>query len=99
MGTTSTVLNDLFKRNYDEGSQVLEAQQNLNAPSFKKFKVSSLKPTPQGIYMPVAMSGNELGSAINESEGFQNPGSLNPQAPQILAKLVVWPFTITGTAI
>lgn len=97
--SSTTTLNDLFKRNYDEGSQVLEAQQNLAAPSFKKFKVSSIKPTPQGIFMPVAMSGNELGSAINESEAFQNPGSLNPVQPQILAKLVVWPFTITGSAI
>lgn len=98
MSDTSS-LNGIFKRNYDEGSQVLEAQQNLAAPSFKKFSVSTIKPTPQGIFMPVAMSGNELGSAINENEGFQNPSSLNPQQPQILAKLVVWPFTITGTAI
>ncbi len=97
--STSTTLDGIFKRNYDEGSEVLEAQQNLKAPSFKKFSISPIKPTPQGIFMPVAMSGNELGSAINESEGFQNPGSLNPQQPQILAKLVVWPFTITGTAI
>lgn len=97
--STSATLDGIFKRNYDEGSQVLESQQNLKAPTFKKIKVSSIKPTPQGIFMPVAMSGNELGSAINESEGFQAPGSLNPQQPQITAKLVVWPFTITGTAI
>lgn len=97
--STSSTLDGIFKRNYDEGSDVLVAQQNLKAPTFKKFKVSPIKPTPQGIFMPVAMSGNELGSAINESEGFQNPGSLNPIQPQILAKLVAWPFTITGTAI
>lgn len=98
MSTTST-LDGIYKREYDAGSQVFEAQQNLSAPTFSKIKVSSLKPSPQGIFMPVTMSGNENGSAINESQGFQNPASMNPVQPTILAKLVVWPFVLTGSAI
>lgn len=98
MSNVST-LDGIYKRNYDTGSQVFEEQQNLKTYTWSKIKVSSLKPTPQGIYMPVTMTGNENGGAINESEGFQNPGSLNPQQPQILSRLVVWPFTLTGTSI
>lgn len=98
MSNTQT-LDGIFKRNYDTRSQVLEEQQNLKTYTWSKIKVSPLKPTPQGIFMPVTMSGNESGGAINESEGFQNSESLNPVQPQILSRLVVWPFTITGTAI
>lgn len=58
-----------------------------------------MKPTPQGIFNPVAMTGNENGGAINESEGFLTPASMNPVQAQVLAKLVVWPFTLTGTSI
>lgn len=97
--STSAQLDGIFKREYDTGSQVLEEQQNLMAPSFKRFSVSTIKPTPQGIFMPVTMSGNEAGGAQNETQGFQVPGSLNPIQPQIQAKLVTWPFEITGTAI
>ena len=99
MGSSTSTLDGIFKKNYDTGSQVLEDQQNLQTYAWNKFKVSSLKPTPQGIFTPVTMSGNENGSAINESQGFQNPGSLNPVQPQVLARLVVWPFVITGSAI
>lgn len=97
--SNTTTLDGIFKRNYDEGSEVLIAQQNLAAPSWKRFSVSPIKPTPQGIFMPVTMSGNENGGAINEDEAFQNPGSLNPIQPQITAKRTVWNFEITGTAI
>lgn len=98
-GFTSQSGIDLFKRNYGEGSDLLVAQQNLYAKTWSKVKVSPLKPTPQGIYMPVMMSGNEQGEAINENQGFNNPDSPNPVQPQILHRLVTWPFVITGTAI
>ena len=98
MGNT-TQLFDMYKRNYDTGSQVFEEQQNLETYTWSKIPNSDLKPTPQGIFMPVSMSANEAGGAINESQAFQVPGSLNPVQPQILSKLVVWPFELTGTAI
>ena len=97
MPFNTTTGDGIFKRNYDEGSDVLIAQQNLHAPTFKKFKVSPLKPTPQGIFMPVAMSGNENGGAIFENQGFQDPGSLNPIQPQITSKLTIWNFELSGT--
>lgn len=98
MSDTSS-LNGIFKRNYNTGSDVFEEQQNLNAKTFSKIPVSSLKPTPQGIYSAVSMTGNELGSAINENQTFENPESYNPQQPFITSKLVVWPWVITGSAI
>lgn len=97
--STTVTLDAIYKRNYDTGSQVFTEQQNLSVYSWNKFGVSPLKPTPQGIYMPVTMAGNEAGGAINESQAFQDPGSLNPVQPQILSRLVVWPFVLTGTAI
>lgn len=97
--SNTTTLDGIFKRNYNSGSQVFEEQQNLKAYSWSKFKVSPLKPTPQGIFNPVAMTGNENGGAINESEGFLTPASMNPVQAQILSKLVVWPFTLTGSSI
>lgn len=97
--STSTSLDGIFKRNYDTGSQVFEEQQNLKTYFWNKIKVSPMKPSAQNIWSPVTMSGNEAGSAINESQGFQNPDSMNPVQPQIAAKLVIWPFVITGTAI
>lgn len=97
--SNTVTLDGIYKRNYDEGSEVLVTQQNLNTYSWGKIPVSPIKPTPQGIFMPVSMSGNENGGAINEDEGFQEPGSLNPIQPQILSKRVVWPFELTGTAI
>lgn len=97
MSTTQT-LSDLFKQVYDTGSEVLVTQQNLNAPTFSKTKKSALKPSAQGVFMPVSMSGNENGSAINESQGFQTPGSLNPVQARIQAKLIAWPFEVTGSA-
>lgn len=99
MPSTTATLDAIFKRNYNEGSDVLIKQQNLNAPQWGKWKKSPLKPSPQGIYNPVTMQGNENGGAINESQGFQNPASLVPVQPSITAKLVVWPFQVTGTAI
>lgn len=97
--SNTTTLDGIFKRNYNTGSQVFEEQQNLFAYSWTKFKVSPLKPTPQGVFSPVTMSGNENGGAINESEGFQTPASMNPVQAQVLAKLIVWPFYLTGTSI
>jgi hypothetical protein len=92
-------LDAIFKRNYDTGSEVFASQQNLKAFFWNKIKVSPLKPTPQGIYMPVTMSGNENGGAQNEDESFEDPGTMNPQQPSIKSKLVTWPFQVTGTAI
>lgn len=97
--SNTTQLDAIFKRNYDTGSQVFVAQQNLKTYTWNKIKVSPIKPTPQGIFMPVGMTGNEQGGAINEDQGFDDPGTYNPIQPQILSKLVVWPFQVTGTAI
>jgi hypothetical protein len=98
-GATLATMDGLFKRNYNEGSDVLIEQQNLQAPFWSKIKVSSLKPSAQGIYSPVIMSGNEQGGAITENEGFPTPDSMNPVQPSIYSKLVVWPFQITGSVI
>lgn len=99
MTTTLGAVDAIFKRNYNEGSDVLIKQQNLNAPQWAKWPKSPLKPSPQGIYNPVTMQGNENGGAINENEGFQQPGSLQPVQPSITAKLVVWPFQVSGSVI
>lgn len=98
-GTNLTSLDGAFKRNYNEGSDVLIEQQNLNAPFWSKIGVSSMKPSAQGVFSPVIMSGNEEGGAITENEGFPEPDSVNPQQPSIYAKLVVWPFQVTGQVI
>lgn len=98
-GGNTTTLDAIYKREYDTGSQVFTAQQNLKTYTWNKMKVSSLKPTPQGIFMPVGMSGNEAGGAINESESFQQAESYNPQQPQITSRLIYWPFQLTGTSI
>jgi hypothetical protein len=92
-------LEGIFVRNYDRGSQIFEEQQNLKAKSWKKFKVSPLKPSADGVYSVVSMSGNEAGGAQNENEGFQQAGSLDPVQPKIQAKNVMWPFEVTGRAI
>lgn len=99
MSTTLSTVDAIFKRNYNEGSDVLIKQQNLSAPQWGKWKKSSLKPSGQGIWNPVIMEGNENGGAINENEGFQQPGSLVPVQPTITARRVVWPFQITGSVI
>lgn len=97
MSNTST-LNGLFKEVYDTGSDVLVHQQNLKAKTWGKIKKSPYKPSADGVFSPVSMSGNENGSAINENQGFQQPGSLNPIQTRIKAKLIVWPFEVTGSA-
>lgn len=97
--SNTTQLDAIFKRNYDTGSDVFVAQQNLKTYVWNKIKVSPIKPTPQGIFMPVGMSGNENGGAQNEDEGFDDPGTYNPVQPQITSRLVTWPFQVTGTAI
>ncbi len=99
MGANLTNLDAIFKRNYNEGSQVLMKQQNLKSPFWSKIKVSPLKPSAQGIYTPVVMRGNEAGGAINEEEGFQEPENLVAGQPYITSKTVVWPFTVTGKVI
>lgn len=99
MGTNLTQLDGAFRRNYNEGSDVMKEQQNLKAPMWGKWKVSDLKPSAQGIYSPVTMQGNEAGGAINEEEGFQEPDSVKPIQPTIVSKTVVWPFSITGKTI
>lgn len=100
MGTaTLTDLDAIFKRDYDEGSDVLREQQNLKAQIWGKFKVSSIKPSPQGIFTPVSMAGNEAGGAINENETFQDPQPMKPVQPKIVSKLVVWPFQVSGSVI
>lgn len=97
--STSSTLDAIFKRQYNEGSEVLVTQQNLSAKFFSKIKKSSIKPSAQGIFMPVLMSGNESGGAQNESQAFNSVQSANPQSPQILSKLTVWPFRLTGKSI
>lgn len=99
VGATTTTLDGAFKRNYNEGSEVLIEQQNLQAPFWSKLKVSSMKPSVQGIWSPVTMSGNEEGGAMTENEGFATPDSMNPQQPSIYAKLVTWPFQVSGQVI
>jgi hypothetical protein len=98
-GTTLASADAIFKRNYNEGSEVLVKQQNLNAPFWGKIPVSPLKPSGAGIFNPVVMSGNEAGGAQFEDEGFQEPDSINPVQPYIKAKKVIWPFQITGDVI
>lgn len=97
--TVSSQFNDAFKENYNDGSQIMEEQQNLNAPFWKTIKVSSLKPSERGIYNPIVVEGNENGGAINESESFQEPGAIVPVGTQIKDKLVVWPFQVSGKLI
>lgn len=94
-----TQLDGIFKRNYNEGSDVLTKQQNLKAPFWGKIKKSPLKPSAQGVYNPVTMQGNESGGAINEEESFQEPTSILPVQVSITSKTVVWPFQITGKVI
>ena len=98
-GTSVASADAIFKRNYNEGSDVLIKQQNLNAPLWGKIPVSELKPSGQGIYNPVVMSGNESGGAQFEDEAFNDPDSINPVQPYIKAKLVTWPFQVTGSVI
>ncbi len=99
MGLTLTTFDGAFKRNYNEGSDVLIKQQNLNAPFWGKIEKSPMKPSAQGVYNAVVMQGNENGGAINETEGFQDPASIVPVSPSISSKTVVWPFQVTGKAI
>jgi len=95
--TTSSFAN--YKRIYGENSDSFVNEQNLLAPSWKKFKLSPLKLSPQGTYLVVSMTGNETGGAINETQAFQNPGDFNPQNPVILPKTNVIPIAVTGNAI
>jgi hypothetical protein len=98
MSNTSQ-LSAVFKVNYDTGSEVFVTQQNLEIYVWNKIKVSPIKPSPQGIFMPIGMSGNENGGAQNEDEGFPTPGAYLPVQPQISSKLITWPFQVTGSAI
>lgn len=95
--TTTAFAN--YKRVYGENSDSFVNQQNLLAPSWKKFKLSPLKLSPQGTYLVVSMTGNEAGGAINETQAFQDPGNFNPQNPVILPKTNVIPIAVTGNAI
>lgn len=95
----TTTATSMFKRVYGEGSDLFEEQQNLMCASWKKFKTSPLKLSPQGTYGVVSMSGNEAGGPINETQGFQDPGNFNPQNPVVMPKTNVIPVTITGNAI
>lgn len=99
MADNTTSATAMFKRVYGEGSDLFEEQQNLMCASWKKFKLSPLKLSPQGTYGVVTMTGNEAGGAINETQGFQDPGNYNPQNPVVLPKTNVIPATITGNAI
>ena len=98
-GATLASADALFKRNYNSGNDVLIRQQNLSAPQWGKWKVSPLKPSPQGIYNPITMAGNENGGAINSEEVFQQPQSIVPLQPAIPQKLETWPFLISGSVI
>lgn len=95
--TTTAFAN--YKRVYGENSDSFVNQQNLLAPSWKKFKISPLKLSPQGTYLVVSMTGNETGGAINETQAFQDPGNFNPQNPIILPKTNVIPIAVTGNSI
>lgn len=97
-GTTGN-LNAVFKQVYDSGSQVMAEQQNLYADDFKNITTSSLKLSPSGIQIPLAMSGNESGGAYNESEQFQQVQSELPVRGSITSKYTRWQFAITGAAI
>lgn len=97
--TNLTNLAGAFKRNYNAGSDVMIAQQNLNSPFWTKIKKSDLKPSAAGVFSPVMMEGNESGGAIFENEGFKAPDSAKPVQPQIFSKTVVWPFEVTGKSI
>jgi len=99
INTNLTNIAGALKNNYNEGSDVLMKQQNLQAPMWNKWSKSALKPSANGIFNAVVMQGNESGGAINEEEAFQNPASINPQQPFVSSKTVVWPFQITGKAI
>lgn len=95
--TTTAFAN--YKRVYGENSDSFVNQQNLLAPSWKKFKLSPLKLSPQGTYLVVSMTGNETGGAINETQAFQDPGNFNPQNPVVLPKTNVIPIAVTGNSI
>lgn len=96
---TTTSLNAIFKRNYDAGSRLMTEQQNLYAPFHKSLKVDPLRPTPQGAYMLVNMSGNEAGGAINETQAYEQVQSENPQNPYVVAKQMSYPFAATSRSI
>lgn len=98
-GADSVNLDGIFKRRYDTDSEAFVKQQNLKTFVFPKLKKSSIKPSAQGIFMPVVMSGNESGGAQNEREGFRQIQAMNPVQPQITAKNNFWPCTITEVAV
>lgn len=99
MPTDLANLSGAFKRNYNDGSDILIKQQNLNAPFWNKIGVSDLKPSAQGIYNPIIPEGNERGGAIFEKEAFKQPDSVKPIQPFITSKTVEWNFEITGKSI
>lgn len=99
MSNDTTSSTAMYKRVYGEESDLFKEQQNLVCVSWKKFKLSPLKLSPQGTIGIVNMSGNEVGGPINETQAFQDPGNYNPQNPIVLPKTNVVPVTITGNAI
>jgi len=95
----TTALTDYFKRNYDVGSPLFAAQQNLKAASWSRFKPGSIKPSPQGVFIPVMMRGNESVRAYNETEGNVDPQDPLPVQATILTKEIRANFELTGRSI
>jgi len=96
---STSSLSAAFKQSYDDGSDVFKNQQNLKAATWAKIESSPIKPTPQGVQIAIAMTGNESGGAMNELESFNATESFNPQRPVILPKQIGWPFMISNAAI
>lgn len=92
-------LQAIFKQVYDSGSQVMTEQQNLYADDFKNCKPSQMKVSPQGVHIPLMMSGNESGGAYNETEQFPQVQSELPVRAFVLPKFTRWQFAVTGAAI
>ena len=97
--TNSTDFDAGFKRNYNDGTDAMKVQQNLNAKLWSLFEVSPLKPSGQGLYTPIVMQGNETAGSIWENEGFPDPDPIVPVQPVIYSKTFVSPFQVTGKSI
>lgn len=88
-----------FKQVYHEGSDVYIKQQNLNCPFSSKISVAPEKPSVEGVFNAITIRGNEVGSAIYETESFQQAGYRITAKPKIPVRLYVKPFEVSGSVI
>lgn len=99
MSDTGSSFLEGFKVVYGDNGDAFKKQQNLLAKTWAKIPVSPLKPSKKGTSLPVEMSGNEIGGAMNPGESFGVPGAMNPQSAVVLPKEYHWPFAVEGSLI